>query len=196
LKPITTEVLVIGFKKGARDEWEKDLPALAPGGYFAEFEKVERLLEEAAKGQRVRLVETGEITGFPQERTYGLRSQQETYVSKYEPQVSSFVALQDPVIDTSSGGFVFDVRPHFVHGNEQIAVDFRSSLVQSQLKDVDALGASTSPLQALTGRVLKWNAHVLCVKGKYSLVALETVGRGDDAEDLAVFVRARQNVLK
>ncbi len=44
--------------------------------------------------------------------------------------------------------------------------------------------------------MLKWNANVLCVKGKYSLVALETIGRGDDAEDLAVFVRARQNTLK
>lgn len=47
---------------------------------------------------------------------------------------------------------------------------------------MDAFGASTSPLQLVSARVLKWNANVLCMKGKYSLVA--------------VFVRTRQNVLK
>jgi len=193
---ITTEAVVIGFKKGARTEWEKDIPALLPGGYYVEAEKFDRLLEEAYKGQKVRLVDVGEVTSFPQERVHAFRSQEENYIACYEPQVTSFAALQDPVINSFTGGFVFDVRPHFVHGNEQIAVDFRSALVLGQLKDVEALGASTSPLQLVSGRVLKWNANVLCVRGKYSLVAMETVGRGDDAEDLAVFVRARQNVLK
>lgn len=193
---ITTEAVVVGFRKGARAEWEQDIPALAPGGYYVEAEKFDRLLEEAYKGQKVRLVDMGELTGFPQERVHAVRSQEENVIANYEPQVSSFAALPGPVIDRRVTGFVFDVRPHFVHGNEQIEVDFRSELVLAQAKDADALGPSTSPLQLLSARVLKWNANVLCVKGKYSLVALETVGRGDDAEDLAVFVRARQNVLK
>jgi hypothetical protein len=193
---ITTEAVVLGFKKGARAEWEPDIPALAPGGYYVESEKFDRLLEEAYKGQKVRLVDIGELTGFPQERVFAIRSQEENFIANYEPQVASFAALPDPIIDFLTTGFVFDVRPHFVHGNEQIEVDFRSTLVLAQPKDADALGPSSSPLQLVSGRVLKWNANVLCVKGKYSLVALETVGRGDDAEDIAVFVRARQNVLK
>jgi hypothetical protein len=193
---ITTETVVVGFKKGARAEWEKEIAALAPGGYFVEAEKFDKLLEEAWKGQRVRMVDAAEITGFPQQRVYGLRSQAEAYLADYEPLVASFAALQDPIVDTFTSGFVFDVRPHYVHGNEQISVDFRSTLVLGQLRDVDALGASNSPLQTVSAKVLKWNANVLCVKGKVSLVAIETVGKGDDAEDLAVFVRARQNVLK
>jgi hypothetical protein len=193
---ITTETVVIGFKKGARAEWEREIAALAPGGYFVEAEKFDKLLEEAWKGQRIRIVDAAEITGFPQQRVHGVRTQEEAYLSDFEPQVASFASLQDPVVDTFVSGFVFDVRPHYVHGNEQISVDFRSSLVVGQLRDVDALGASTSPLQAVSGKVLKWNANVLCVKGKVSLVAIETVGKGNDAEDLAVFVRARQNVLK
>jgi hypothetical protein len=193
---ITTEVVVIGFKKGARDAWEKEIPALGSGGYYVEAEKFDKLFEEAVKGQTVRLVDAGEVTGFPQERVHAARSQEEAYVGSFEPQVSAFSALHDPVIETFTGGFVLDVRPHFVHGNEQIAVDFRSSLVAGQTANVDALGGMTGPMQLLSGRVLKWNSNVLCVKGKYSLVAVETVGRGDDAEDIAVFVRARQNVLK
>jgi len=193
---ITTETVVVGFRKGARAEWEKEIPALAPGGYFVEAEKFDKLLEEAWKGQRVRIVDAAEITGFPQQRVHGVRSQEEAYLSDFEPQVASFAALQDPVIDIFTSGFVFDVRPHYVHGNEQISVDFRSALVVGQIRDVDALGASTSPIQTVAGKVLKWNANVLCLKGKVSLVAIESVGRGADAEDLAVFVRARQNVLK
>ena len=193
---ITTEAVVIGFKKGARADWEKDVPALAPGGYYVESEKFDKLLEEAYKGLKVRLVETAEITGFPQQRVHALRSQQEAYLTDYEPQVSSFASLMDPIIGNFISGFVLDVRPHFIHGGEQIAVDFRSALVLGQLKEVDAFGGAAGALQAVQAKVLKWNSNVLCVKGKYSLAALETVGRGDDAEDLAVFVRARQNVLK
>jgi len=193
---ITTEAVVIGFKKGARADWEKDVPALAPGGYYVESEKFDKLLEEAYKGQKVRLIDSAEITGFPQERVHTLRSQQESYVMDYEPQVSSFAALMDPIVGNFSSGFVMDVRPHFVHGGEQIAVDFRSGLLVGQLKEVDLFGGNTGALQAAQAKVLKWNSNVLCVKGKYSLAALETVGRGDDAEDYAVFVRARQNVLK
>jgi hypothetical protein len=193
---ITTEAVVIGFKKGARDEWEKEIPALGAGGYYVEAEKFDKLFEEAGKGQNVRLVDAGEVTGFPQERVHAARAREEAYVANFEPQVSACAALHDPVVDTFTGGFVLDVRPHFVHGNEQIAVDFRSSLVVGQTREVDALGGITGPMQLLSGRVLRWNSNVLCVKGKYSLVAVETVGRGPDEEDVAVFLRARQNVLK
>jgi hypothetical protein len=75
-------------------------------------------------------------------------------------------------------------------------VDFLSVLVLGQFKEIDEFGGAAGALQAVQTKVLKWNSNVLCVKGKYSLAALETVGRGDDAEDMAVFVRARQNILK
>lgn len=193
---ITTEAVVVGFKKGARAEWERDVPALQPGGYFATREQVDKLLEEAYKAARVRLVDTGEITGFPQERVYALRMLQESYLQDYEPQVSTFAGMYDPIVGVFGTGFVMDVRPHFIHGDEQIAVDFRAQMSVGQLKETELGPQGTGPLQTAQARVLKWNSNVTCVKGKWSLVALETVGKGDDAEDWAVFVRARQNVLK
>ena len=193
---ITTEAVVIGFKKGARAEWERDVPALQPGGYFATREQFDKLLEEAYKAARVRLVETSEITGFPQERVYALRMVQESHLQDYEPQVSTFAGMYDPIVGVFGTGFVMDVRPHFIHGDEQIAVDFRAQMSVGQLKDTELGPQGTGPLQTAQARVLKWNANVTCVKGKWSLVALETVGKGDDAEDWALFVRTRQNVLK
>ncbi|HLY73047.1 MAG TPA: hypothetical protein VKU80_02925 [Planctomycetota bacterium] len=193
---ITTEVVVIGLKKDARAEWEKEIPALGSGGYYVESEKFDRLFEEAARGQKVRIVDAGEVTGYPQQRVHAVRSLEEAYVAGMEPQVSTSVALHDPIVGHFTAGFVLDVRPHFIHGNEQIGVDFRSALVAVGAKEIDPLGGFTGPMQLLGGRVLNWNSNVLCVKGKYSLVALETIGHGEDSEDLVVFVRARQNVLK
>lgn len=193
---ITTEAVLVAFRKGARADWEKEIPALAPGGYFVEQEKFDKLLEEAYKAQKVRLVETSEITSFPQERVHALRSVQEAQLADYEPQVSSYANLYDPIIGIFATGFVLDVRPHFVHGNDQISVDFRAQMCLGQMKDLDLGAPHVGPLQAAQARVLKWSSNVTCVKGKWSLVALELVGKGDDAEDWALFVRARQNVLK
>ena len=144
----------------------------------------------------MRLVETAEVTGFPQERVYVIRSLQESHLQDYDPQVSSFAAAYDPIVGIFSTGFVMDARPHFIHGDEQIAVDFRAQLCAGQLKDTDLGAPGIGPIQTATARVLKWNSNVTCLKGRWSVVALETVGKGDDAEDWAVFVRARQNVLK
>lgn len=193
---ITTEAVLVGFKKGARADWEKDVPALAPGGYYAEQASIDKLFEEAFKGQKVRLVEMSEITSFPQERVHALRSLQEAHLADYEPQVSTFAGMYDPIVSVFSTGFVLDVRPHYVHGNDRIAIDFRAQMCIGQLKDLELGAPGIGPLQAATARVLKWNSNVSCVKGKWSLVALEGVGKGDDAEDWALFVRARQNVLK
>lgn len=193
---ITTEVVVVGFKKGARADWEKDVPALGLGGYFAEQAGFDKLLEEAYKGQKVRLVEMSEITSFPQERVHALRSLQEAQLADYEPQVSTYASMYDPIIGIFATGFVLDVRAHFVHGNDQIGIDFRGSMCVGQLKDLEIGAPGIGPLQAAQARVLKWSSKVSCVKGKWSLVAIETIGKGDDAEDWAVFVRARQNVLK
>jgi hypothetical protein len=193
---ITTETVIVGFRKGARADWEAQVPALAPGGTFVESEKFDKLLEEAHKGQRVRLVQTGEITCFPQQRVHVFSGQQEAHLSDYEPQVSSFSGMLDPIIGIFNTGFVLDVRPFYLHGNEQISVEFRGQTASGQVKDTEGSVSGAGPLQNAQARILRWDSNVICPKGKWSLVALETVGRGDDAEDVAVFLRARQNVLK
>jgi hypothetical protein len=104
--------------------------------------------------------------------------------------------MYDPVIGIFTTGFVLDVRAHFVHGNDQIGIDFRGEMCAGQLKDLEIGAAGLGPLQGAQARVLKWNSKVSSVKGKWSLVGLKMVGKGVDAEDWALFVRARQNVLK
>jgi hypothetical protein len=193
---ITTEAIVVGFKKGSRLDWERDVPALQPGGYFVEQAAFDKLLEEAYRAQKVRLIETAEITSFPQERVFALRSLEEAHLLDYEPQVSTFVSMQDPIIGIFSTGFVIDVRPHFIHGDEQIAIDFRAQMCAGGLRETELGLPGLGPLQTAQAKVLRWNSNVTCVRGKWSLVALETIGRGDDSEDWALFVRSRQNVLK
>lgn len=193
LRTITTEVAVIGFRKGARAEWEKEIPALAPGGYFADVAPFDRLLEEAARRARVRLADRAEVTGFSEQRVHVLRSRQEAYVCDYEPQVSTLASIMDPIIGNFITGFGIDVQPRFDAAAGTVTVEFRGSLSSGALKDVDALEATAGGLQTAQARVHKWTATALCTGDRWSLVAIEMDGAGDDAEELAVFVRARVN---
>jgi hypothetical protein len=193
LQTITTEVVVVGFRPGARAEWEKDIPALAPGGYAAEAAPFERLLEEAGRRARVRLVDRAEVTGFPEQRVHALRSRQEAYVGDYEPQVSTLVSVMDPIIENFITGFGIDVRPRADAAGGTVAVDLRAGMSSGELKDADALEAAAGALQTATARVHKWTATVRCSKDRWSLAAMETVGSGEEREELAVFIRARVN---
>jgi len=193
---ITCEAILVGFRKNARAEWERQVPALAPGGYFADREAFDRLFEEACRNGNVRLVETAEVTGFPQERVHVARLVQEAIVADYEPQVSTCVAAFDPLIDILCSGFVLDVRPHFVQGTERIAVSLRAALTSHEIREIDASAPSASPMQAARGPEAHWESDVLCAQGKVTLVGMITRGRGDEAEDLALFLRARANLLQ
>ena len=195
-RSITTEAVVVGFKKGARAEWEKEIPALAPGGFFAESAKMDKLREEAVKGQRVRLVDAAEITGLPQQRVLTVRCREEAYLQDYEPQVSSYASVMDPIIGIFTTGFTMNVRPAFVPGTDRITLDFHASYCTGETGEVDALGGAAGALQTAKVTVLKWNATVFCDKGKYSLVAAGRLGSGDEAEEVVVFVRCRPNTTK
>ncbi len=192
---VTTEAVLLSFRRGARSEWEREIPALGPGGYFLEKEKFDKLFEEACKNANVRLVEMAEVTCFPQERVHVAKLRQESVVQDYEPQVSTSAVAFDPIIGIVGGGFVLDVRPHFVHGQEQIAVSVRAQQAAHEVRELDPSSPSGGPIQAARGPEGKWESDVLCAKGKWSIVGVQTRGRGEDAEDLILFLRARGNVL-
>jgi hypothetical protein len=114
----------------------------------------------------------------------------------YEPQVSSYVSAMDPIIGIFETGFLLNVRPRFVHGTDQITVDFRAELSSGETGEVDVMGGAAGALQTARIRSLKWNANVVCAKGKYSVAASGRLGTGDDAEDVVLLVRARPNLMK
>lgn len=193
---VSTEAVLISFRKGARADWEKEIPALLPGGYFVERAAFDKLLEEAYKGQNVRLLEIAEIASFPQQRVHAARFQVENLLSDYEPQVATCAFAFDPIISTASAGFVFDVRPHFIDDSDRIAVSLRASLARHDLRDVEASGPASGPIQVPRGSTVTWESDVLCAKDRWTLVGLQSRGQGDDAEDLVLFLRARPNVLR
>ena len=193
---ITTQTFLIGFKKGARAKWEDQIPALRPGGYFADAEKFATLLEEAAKNKEVRLIEMGEVTSFPQQRVHVSRLQQEAYVADYEPQVSTAAAQHDPIIGVASSGFVLDARPHFIHGADRVSVELRLRRTRHAFREVAGATAGAGALQLPEGTGVGRQLNVTCVKGKVTLAGIETRGEGDDPEEVAIFVRARANLLK
>lgn len=193
---ITTEVFVLGFRPEARAEWEAQISGLGPGGYFLSKDDFERLLETASKGEGVRLLEAAEVTGFPQQRIHVYRGRQEAYLANYRPTVATGASLHDPAVGTLLTGFLLDVRAHFFHGHEQVAVEFRGTWIEAQLGDVDNVTSETGPLQLPRRRVLRWEANAICIPGKVTVLAIETVGQGDQAQDVAVLVRARPNILR
>ncbi len=193
---VTCEAILVGFRKNARAGWEKQVPALAPGGYFVDREPFDRLFQEACGNGNVRLIEMAEITGFPQQRVHMARLVQEAVVADYEPQVATCVSTFDPIIDTVASGFVLDVRPHFVQGTERIAVSLQAALTRHDLREIDAVAPSAGPLQAARGPESRWESDVLCVRGKVTLVGIFSRGRGEEAEEVALFLRARANLLE
>jgi hypothetical protein len=193
---ISTEAVLISFRKGARADWEKEIPALLPGGYFVERAAFDKLLEEAYKGQNVRLVELAEIACFPQQRVHAARFQCENLLADYEPQVSTGALAYDPIVSMASAGFVLDVRPHFIDDSDRIAVSLRASLAHHEIREVESSGPASGPLQIPKGSTLNWESDVLCAKDRWTLVGLKSCGRGGDAEEIALFLRARPNVLK
>jgi len=192
---ITTEAVLLSFRRNAKADWEREIPALGTGGYFVDQEKFGRLFEEACKNANVRLVETAEITGFPQERVYVAKLRQDAIVQDYEPQVSTAAVAFDPIIGIAGGGFVLDARPHFVHGQEQVAVSLRAQQAAHELREVEPSSPTAGVVQAARGPEARWEADVLCAKGKWSIVGVQTRGRGEEAEDLVLFLRARGNLL-
>jgi hypothetical protein len=195
-RTIATEAVMVGFKKGARAEWEKEIPALAPGGYYADAAKVDKLLDEARRGKSVRVIAVAELTGLPQQRVHAFSGREESYIQDYEPQVSAYASAMDPIMGIFATGFVLDVRPAFVRGSDRISVDFRATYSAGELGEIDALGGGTGVIQTPKARVLKWAQNVVCEKGRYSVVASGRLGAGDEMEDVAVLLRCRPNLLK
>ncbi len=193
---ITTETVLIGFRKGARAEWEKEIPALAAGGYFVEPEKYDRLFAEATKDRRVRIIEAAEITGFPLERVYAAAFREENFIAGFESKVGPAAAMVDPAVRTLHTGFVLDVLPRPVAGADRIEVDLRASRTTREIKEVETPSTGVGPVQIPNVEGPRWNGDVVCAKGRWTLVAIQTHGPADDAEDVALFLRARPNVLK
>jgi hypothetical protein len=193
---ITTEAVAIAFKKGARADWEKEIPALLPGGYFADEEKFAKLFEEAAKGVKVRIAAIAEITGYPQQRVHVGSLVEESYIEKYEPQVSTAAAQFDPIIGVLQTGFVLDASPAFIAGNDRILVPLKASLTSREMKEIETVSSGVGPVQVPRVTGPRWESDAVCAKGKWTLVAIETRGTGDAMEDVALFVRARANLLK
>jgi hypothetical protein len=193
---ITTEAAIVGFRKGSRTAWEAKIPAFGLGGYFITKEQVDELLKETHKGGDVRLVEWGEITSYPQQRVHVARVEQEKAVRDLEPQLGMASSLADPVVTVVSSGFVLDARPHFIRGTEQVGVELRVQRTEHQTGDGVMIPPGIGPIQLPSETSFGRVSTVACKEGHWTLVAIESRGSGEDAEDFALIVRARANVLK
>lgn len=193
---ITTEAVLVAFRGGARAEWEGRIPALRPGGYFVTQEQFEELFAEAVKGGNVRLIETGEVTSFPQERVYTARLEEEQYLADYEPQVATVASQLDPIADVLTSGFVLDVRPHFVEGTRRVALDLRTERREKALQEAAGLTPGAGPLQLPSESGFARQSNVMCKEGHWTLVGIDTRGAGEAAEHVALLVRARPNLLR
>jgi hypothetical protein len=193
---ITTEAAIIGFRKGSRATWEAKIPALDVGGYFMPKAQAEELLKETQKGGDVRLVEWGEITSYPQQRVHVARSEQELTCRDLEPMLGVASSLADPVIYVDTAGFVLDARPHFIRGTEQIGVELRVQRTELQTGDGVMIPPGIGPMQLPSGSSFARVSTIACKEGHWTVVAVESRGSGDDAEDFALIIRARANLLK
>lgn len=195
-RSITIEAVLVGFRKGARADWEKDVPSLAAGGHFSDDDGVRKLLEAAAKGDPVRIADQAEFTCFPQQRASAFRILDQNYIADYEPQVSSGSGLHDPVTSSIRTGFVVDARPHFVGGSDRVSVDLRAGFASAELAEVLDPTTGAGHLHLPKVRALKWRLDVNCVRDRWTAAALDSQRTGGETEELVLLVRARPNGLK
>lgn len=193
---ITTQVAIVGFRKGSLAAWEAKVPALGLGGYFMPKDQADEILKETQKGGDVRLVEWGEITSYPQQRVHIARTEQELIVQDLEPQLGVASSLADPVITVLTGGFILDARPHFIRGTEQVGVELRVQRTEMKAGDGVMVPPGIGPMQLPSQTSFGRTSTVACKEGHWTLVAVESRGSGDDAEDFALILRARANILK
>ncbi len=193
---ITTEAAIVGFRKGSRAAWEAKIPAFGLGGYFIPKDQADELLKETHKGGDVRLVEWGEITSYPQQRVHMARLEEEVAVRDLEPMLGVASSLADPVVYVVSSGFVLDVRPHFIRGTEQVGVELRVQRTEHQMGEGVMVPPGIGPIQLPSETSFGRVSTVACKEGHWTLVAIESRGSGDDAEDFALILRARANLLK
>ncbi|MBI2933841.1 MAG: hypothetical protein HYY16_19530 [Planctomycetes bacterium] len=193
---ITTEATLLGFRRGSRAEWAKTIPGLGMGGTFVEPDPFAKLLDESGSGTRVRVIDRAEVTGFPQQRVYAARLLEESYLQDYEPQISEYSGMYDPVVDTLRTGFVLDVRPHFLEDTSRVAVDLRCAFSAGELKKMEGLTMDLNFLQLPRLSGFRWNSTIICVKDRYTVAAVESRRVGDEMEELVLLVRARANALK
>jgi hypothetical protein len=186
---ITCEGVLIGFRKGAKADWEHALD-LSKG---VEADVLAKLRLEAAKGTRIRLLEAAEVTGLSGQRIHAARIHERTYVYDYQPQMSSLVSIFDPIIGTLQTGFVFEVRPR---SGTPLSLEVGAALAEATIKETPdlATGVGLVQLPRITG--LRWNCQVACTGDRWTLVGVESRGQGETMEDVALFVRARLNVSK
>ena len=81
-------------------------------------------------------------------------------------------------------------------GPDRIQVDLRASLTSRDMKEIETASSGVGPIQVPRVTGARWQSDLVSAKGRWTLVGIETRGEGDAREDLALFVRARANLLK
>ncbi len=191
VRVMTTEAAAIAFKGDARTEWARTIPALAPGGDRATDAEVAKLLEEARKGQPVRLAGFLSISGRPGQKVHVLSGRQQAYVQDFEPQVSTASACYDPIIGILMSGAGLEATPFPRAEDGTATLQLRAWLVSAELTEEKRVSTGGGPLQRPRTSGSVWTADVVCAPGHWTLAALESRGEGAQAEEVALFVRVR-----
>ena len=64
------------------------------------------------------------------------------------------------------------------------------------MKEIETASSGVGPLQIPRITGARWQTDLVSTRGRWTLVGMESRGEGDAREDLALFVRARANLLK
>ena len=193
---ITTETVLVAIRKGARARWEKEIPALQPGGHFASEESIAKLLGEAARGQTARILAQAEITGFPLQRVHIAGTTEESYIQEFEPQVSTNAGQFDPIMGLLRTGVVLDAAPAFVDGTGRIRVALVESATSREMKEIAEISSGVGPVQLPRVSGPRWASDAICLPGQWTLLGIESRLEGGASEEVALFVRARANLIR
>ena len=104
--------------------------------------------------------------------------------------------MSDSVVSVVTSGFVLDARPHFIQGTEQVGVELRVQRHEHRLGEGSLIPPGNGPIQLMSENSFGRVSTVACKEGSWTLAAVETRGSGEEAEDFALIVRARANLLK
>ena len=188
---LRSEAVAFAFKPTARAELEARVPALRAGATRSKDEETEILFDEARKGGAVRLAAQLAISGRPNQRVHAFSGRQRAYVQDFEPQVSSFAAVFDPIIGVQISGIGLDARPGARDEDGSIRLELRAWTLGVEMDEEKQVSTGGGPVQRPRSSGFVWNADVVCVPGHWTVAALESRGEGDAAEEVLLLVRVR-----
>lgn len=148
---VSVEVHFVELTPKGFESLLKMMPGLRAGEVYLSEEQMKHILTEARKGEHIKLMGYGLVTGLAQQRFHIALLDQKAYVHDYDIEIADSSVIADPIVEVLQTGLVIGVQPQLVGDERNVVIDIEPTVARpTDLAIVESgarlLGRSQSPL--------------------------------------------------